>query len=404
MVEREWLLSHHSTIDTFPFASTEDDHGRNSWLERMQHSPQKVLIDGHRIVCMTKPNQITLSHGSFSHKLTFPIPEYVISFKHPVSCIKMGFSITLGINFVASGHLNGDICLWNAETSKLITKLISHRSGVTEILISPESTRKAQTQILSASQDRTAKVWDFEVPGFNMSQTANFSHPILCSAWSPNGRIVAFAGSSQKIGVFNKIIGGAILMPAVQQLSGHLHNIVCLKFMPDNAILVSASSDGRLLLWDPLEGSVKQMISMHFPLPNYVFPSEVTGIDISQFGHAIVSLSDKGQICVWNTLSMQLTTNQPDCVLNVSPEAELVINNSEGGSNRTIGLIMSEKYVLAPDFSNSKAQLFSLGLPAPPLKHLCRLTIRKVVPKSFDLIHLHLPPRLHSYLSYNTFC
>ena len=131
---------------------------------------------------------------------------------------------------------------------------------------------------------------------------------------------------------------------------------------------------------------------------------QVTGIDISQFGHAIVSLSDKGQICVWNTLSMQLTTNQPDCVLNVSPKAELVINNSEGGSNRTIGLILSEKYVLAPDFSNSKAQLFSLGLPAPPLKHLCRLAIRKVVPKSFDLIHLHLPPRLHSYLSYNTFC
>lgn len=32
--------------------------------------------------------------------------------------------------FPASGHLNGDICLWNAETSKLITKLISHRSGM----------------------------------------------------------------------------------------------------------------------------------------------------------------------------------------------------------------------------------------------------------------------------------
>ena len=140
------------------------------------------------------------------------------------------------------------------------------------------------------------------------------------------------------------------------------------------------------------------------PYTDFRLQFQVTGIDISQFGHAIVSLSDKGQICVWNTLSMQLTTNQPDCVLNVSPKAELVINNSEGGSNRTIGLIMSEKYVLAPDFSNSKAQLFSLGLPAPPLKHLCRLTIRKVVPKSLDLIHLHLPPRLHSYLSYNTFC
>ena len=90
------------------------------------------------------------------------------------------------------------------------------------------------------------------------------------------GKLVAFAGTSQKISVFHKIIGGAILTPAIQQLSGHLSNIVCLKFMPDNAILVSASSDGRILLWDPLEGSLKQTISIHFPIPNYVFPSEVS--------------------------------------------------------------------------------------------------------------------------------
>ena len=109
-----------------------------------------------------------------------------------------------------------------------------------------------------------------------MSQTINFTHPILCSAWSSNGKMVAFAGTSQKIAVHQKVIGGVIKNPAVQSLTGHLHNIVSLKFMPDDALLVSASLDGRIHLWDPLEGSIKQKMSMHYPLPNYIFPSEVT--------------------------------------------------------------------------------------------------------------------------------
>ena len=58
-----------------------------------------------------------------------------------------------------------------------------------------------------------------------MSQTISLSHPILCSAWSSNGKMVAFAGTSQKIAVYHKIIGGAIKTPAVQSLAGHLHNI-----------------------------------------------------------------------------------------------------------------------------------------------------------------------------------
>merc|ERR1712029_881547 len=99
---------------------------------------------------------------------------------------------------------------------------------------------------------------------------------------------------------------------------------------------------------------------------------------------------------------MQQTINEPSSILNVVPEAELMAD-SKGGSLRSIGLIMSDKYVIAPDFTNSKAQLFSVGLPTPPLKHLCRLTLRKVVPRSLDLHQLQLPPRLLSYLSYNTF-
>ena len=69
----------------------------------MQHSPQKVLVDSQRIVCLTKPNQITLTHCSLSHKIVFPLPpEHTIHTQIPVTCIKSGFSHTLGTNFIGT--------------------------------------------------------------------------------------------------------------------------------------------------------------------------------------------------------------------------------------------------------------------------------------------------------------
>ena len=127
------------------------------------------------------------------------------------------------------------------------------------------------------------KVWDFENrrngphgKSFNMSQTVPLDQSLFCSAWSSNGMMVALSGRSGRIGVFHKSLGGGIQLPAVQELSdseNYSHCIVCLKFMPDNAILVSASSDGRLILWDPLEGNKCQMISLNFPIPQFVFSS-----------------------------------------------------------------------------------------------------------------------------------
>ena len=97
MVERKWQLLHYSNVSTSP----DDGRCNNSWLERMQHSPQKVLVDSQRIVCLTMPNQITLTHCSLSHKIVFPLPpEHIIHTQIPVTCIKSGFSYTLGTNFI----------------------------------------------------------------------------------------------------------------------------------------------------------------------------------------------------------------------------------------------------------------------------------------------------------------
>ena len=56
------------------------------------------------------------------------VPKYVANLCMNLPCNLL--TVCDFTYFSASGHLNGDICLWNAETSKLITKLISHRSGM----------------------------------------------------------------------------------------------------------------------------------------------------------------------------------------------------------------------------------------------------------------------------------
>ena len=99
---------------------------------------------------------------------------------------------------------------------------------------------------------------------------------------------------------------------------------------------------------------------------------------------------------------MEMRADEAKCALNINPEAEFSIE-SDDSSYRSIAFSLADKYLLAPSLSNSRAQIFSVCLPAPPLKHLCRLAIRKVINNSADLHRLHLPPRLLSYLSYNTF-
>ena len=125
------------------------------------------------------------------------------------------------------------------------------------------------------SHDRTAKVWDFEDNGYNMSSTITFPFAVNCFAWSPIGTLLAFGGNCQKIHLYQKEIGGPIKNSAMEHLIGHLHNVIKLKFWPDGSLLMSAAYDGRIHISDPYTGALKQILTLHFPLSNYVFPCQV---------------------------------------------------------------------------------------------------------------------------------
>ena len=49
---------------------------------------------------------------------------------------------------------------------------------------------------------------------------------------------VAFGGGSQKIYIYQKIIGGLIQEHKMDFLLGHLHSVINMKFWPDGSLLI----------------------------------------------------------------------------------------------------------------------------------------------------------------------
>ena len=52
---------------------------------------------------------------------------------------------------------------------------------------------------------------------------------------------VAFGGSSQKIHIYQKNIGGLIQEHKMEFLLGHLHSVINMKFWPDGSLLIVSS-------------------------------------------------------------------------------------------------------------------------------------------------------------------
>jgi WD40 repeat protein len=55
---------------------------------------------------------------------------------------------------IASGAIDGTVCLWDTATQQLISRFSAHQSAVKSIVFQPSG-----TNFISASWDRTIKVW-----------------------------------------------------------------------------------------------------------------------------------------------------------------------------------------------------------------------------------------------------
>ena len=141
---------------------------------------------------------------------------------------------------------------WDVESGSRVRKLVDHENIVNSCTVALQ----AENTLGSASDDRTAKLWDPR----QKACTYSFDHEyqVLSVALARNGDLLYSAGVDQKIRAWDvrKPLEPVLVLP------GHSDIVTCCALSPDDAFLVSTGMDAKTYLWDvrPFVGKAKWLV------------------------------------------------------------------------------------------------------------------------------------------------
>ena len=134
--------------------------------------------------------------------------------------------------------------IWNTETGECIRTLEGHTTFVMSAAFSPDGAR-----ILTVSEDGTAKIWN--------ASTGRYIHSlewsdglIVLASFSPDGTRIVTASWGGAIRIWDIATGECI-----RALAGNARSVLSVSFSPDGKRIVATSSYNTAKIWtNPYEG------------------------------------------------------------------------------------------------------------------------------------------------------
>jgi len=185
-----------------------------------------------------------------------------------------------GIKVLSASH-DKTLKLWDAETGSEIRTFHGHTKSLFDCAFSPDGTK-----ILSGSMDDTLKLWDAET-GREIRTFSGHTDSVHACAFSPDGTKILSASSDKTLKLWDTETGREI-----RTLSGHTDSVHACAFSPDGTKILSASEDKTLKLWDVQRRRAIRSFSGH--------TDQVIGCAFSPDGTKVLSASYDHTLKLWD--------------------------------------------------------------------------------------------------------
>jgi WD40 repeat protein len=154
-----------------------------------------------------------------------------------------GGRLAVAGQLTAPGGGRQQIRIYNFTTGELVRVLTGHTRNITALAISPDGTR-----LVSASQDRSAILWDLERGG-QVSRFEGHKEEVTAVSFTADGARVITASLDRTLRLWSVPDGRQII-----EMTGHADKVSAVAVSPSSNIVASGSYDGEIRLWDQRTG------------------------------------------------------------------------------------------------------------------------------------------------------
>jgi WD40 repeat protein len=193
---------------------------------------------------------------------------------------------------IASASEDGTARLWNAATGATTVVLRGHAVKVHRVAFRPDGAR-----VLTTSADGTVRRWDTRTGKEEIYPYQGHTGEVYAAVFSPDGAWIASGGTDRTVRLWQAAGRREALV-----LRGHTEDVTQLAFSRDGRRLASASNDGTVRLWEADSQAGLPILRGH---TSYVYP-----VAYSSDGRWIASGSWDTTVRLWDAL-----TGEPCAVL-----------------------------------------------------------------------------------------
>ena len=184
--------------------------------------------------------------------------------------------------WIVSASDDRTVRVWDVQTGILLKTLEGHTDSIKSASFSPND-----KWIVSASDDKTIRIWDVETgmqTGILLGHTAS----VRSAYFSPDGKRIVSASWDHTIRLWD--VETAKLIKVIE---GHTDVVWSASFSPDGKSIASTSSDNTVKIWDAQTGNLLNILEGH--------TSTVRSAIFSADCKKIVTVSDDHTVRIWDT-------------------------------------------------------------------------------------------------------